>query len=297
MQVIIQIRREEVANKLTHSNTLLLILRAELRLGLRLEDWVVNPHRDRRNDRCADIGRLIVLMVELLDGLSHCLTEGRLVRTALWCVLTIDKRVVCLAIAITVGDNNLDILIHNVNRRIQRLTRKRIVDQVQKTILRDIRLIVKHHREAEVQIGIVLNHLLDILQIVAIWAKDLSVDNELHIGAISLRNSTLRAVSELQTLRKGYRASLAISHGTSKEVARQHIHSLDTDTIQTHRLLKGVATILTTRIHLAHRIGKSLQRNTTAIVTNRDLITLNLNLDALTSTHNELVDRVIDNLF
>ena len=73
MQVVIEVCREEVADKLTHRNTLLLILRAELRLCLRLKDRVVHPHRDSRNYRGTYICRLVVLVIELFDGLSHSL--------------------------------------------------------------------------------------------------------------------------------------------------------------------------------------------------------------------------------
>ena len=79
-------------------------------------------------------------------------------------------------------------------------------------------------------------------------------------------------------------------------MCREHIHRLDTHTVKTYRLLEGIATILTTRVHLAHSIRQRLQWNTTTIVAYRYLVSLDRNLDTLTSTHNKLVDGVIHNL-
>ena len=70
--------------------------------------------------------------------------------TTLRSVLTVNERVVRLAITVAVRDNNLDILARDMDRGIQWLVRHIVVDQVQKTILRDVGLAIKHDGKTEV---------------------------------------------------------------------------------------------------------------------------------------------------
>ena len=90
--------------------------------------------------------------------------------------------------------------------------------------------------------------------------------------------------------------SLAITHRTCSKLARQHIDSLNTHTVQTYGFLKGFTFILTARIHLTYGSRQRLQGNTSTIVAHRHDIILDGDFDTVTRTHNKLVNRVIHSL-
>ena len=216
--------------------------------------------------------------------------------TTLRCVLTIDKRVVALAITRAVSDNHVDILTRKVDRRIQRILREVVVHEVQKTILRHVLLTIEDNLQAEVKVCIVTHQLLDIVHIVAVLAENLLIDAEADKGTILLIYATLPAVGKLQTLGKSNRVRLAITHRARRKLARKHIHSLYTHTVQTYGLLEGVALVLTTRIHLTYGCRQRLERNTTTIVAHRNNIIFDGYLNLVADAHNKLVNRVIDRL-
>ena len=217
-------------------------------------------------------------------------------RTTLRGILAIDERVVALAIARTVGDNHVDILTRKVDGRIERILREIVVHQIQKTILRHVLLTIKDNLQAEVKVCIVTHQLLDIVHIVAILTENLLINAEADKCTILLVYATLPAVGKLQTLGKSNRMCLAITHRARRKLAREHIHSLHTHTIQTYGLLEGIALVLTTRIHLAHGCRQRLERDTTTIVSHRHDIILDGNLNSVACAHNKLVNRVIDRL-
>ncbi len=76
------------------------------------------------------------------------------------------------------------------------------------------------------------------------------------------------------------------------------IHRLHTHTVQSDTLLERLAVILTTGIQHAHSLDKFTLRNTTTIVAHADpQMIFDINLQSGSSSHLELVDRVIYHLF
>lgn len=117
-------------------------------------------------------------MIKLLDGLGDRFTESRLMRTALRGVLSIDERIVTLAVTRTVCDGHFDILARKVDRRIKRLLGHVLAQKVQQAVLRNIALTVETEGQPQIEVSIVANHLLDVLQIVGIVAEHLPVHTE-----------------------------------------------------------------------------------------------------------------------
>ena len=252
VQVVVEVLAQEIDHEVAHRDPGLDLLRAELDLGLRLEDRVGDLHRDGRDDRRADVRRIVVLVVELLDGLGDTLAEGRLVRTALRGVLAVYEREIALAVARAVGDGHLDVVAREVDRRIERILGHVLVQQVEQSVLRDVAAAVEAEREAQVQVGIVLDHLLDVLEVVGILPENLLIDAEGDVGAVLLRNTRLPAVALLEPLGEGDRAGLAVAHRARRELTREHVHGLDAHTVQAHGLLEGRAAVLAARVHLGN---------------------------------------------
>ena len=235
-------------------------------------------------------------MVELLDRFGDRLAEGRLVRTALRGVLPVDERVVALAVARPVRDGHLDVVAREVDRRIERRVGHLLVQQVQQTVLRDVGLAVELEGQAEVEVGVVLHHLLDVLHVVGVGAEHLLVHAERDQRAVALLHAALPAVALLDALREGDRAGLAVAHRTGGELARKHVDGLDAHAVQTDGLLESRTAVLAAGIHLADGRRERFERNAAPVVAHRDHIVGHRDLDLLAGTHDELVDRVVDDL-
>ena len=235
-------------------------------------------------------------MIKLLDGLGNGLAEGRLVRSALRGVLSVDKRIVALAVARAVGDGHLDILARKVDRRIERLLGHGLVEQVQQSVFRNVAPAVEREGKAQIQVGVVPDHLLDILHVVGVGAEDLLIDPERDERAVLLPDAALPPVALFDALGEGYRTRLAVADRTCREGARKHVHGLDTHAVQTHGLLEGRAAVLAARVHLRNGRGKRLERNAASVVADRYDIILDGDVDAVSGTHDELVHRVVDHL-
>ncbi len=160
-------------------------------------------------------------------------------RAALRRILAVDERIVALAVARAVGDDQLDVLAHQVDRRIERLLGHVLVEQVEQTVLRGVGLPVEPDREAAVQVGVVAHQLLDVLHVVGVAAEDRLVDAERNLGAVPLVDARLPAVALLKPLLEVNRMGLAAAHRTRAERTRKVVHGLDAHTVETHRLLEG----------------------------------------------------------
>ena len=297
VQIVVEVLSEEIHDELTHRQSGLDILRAELGLGLRLEYGVGDLDRDRRDDRGANVGRIVILVVELLDRLGHRLAERRLMRTSLRRILAVDERIVRLAVARAVRYDHFDVVAREVHGLVERLVRDVVVDKIEQSVLRDIGLAVERYRQAEVEIGVVLDHLLDILHVVGVVAEYLSVDAEAYVCSGRLADTRLAAVGKLDALRECYRARLAVAHRTRRELARKHVDGLDADAVKTHCLLACLAAVLAAGVHLAHGSRERFERYAAAVVAHPHRVVLDRDLDTLAGTHDELVDRVVDDLF
>ena len=126
MQVVIDLGLDEIAHKLvdTRSGRLVFlrhgrphVVRTQLGLGLALEHRFFHIEGYGRHDTVTDVGELLVLVVELLDGAGDVFLQGTLVRTALGGVLTVHKGIVFLAILVGMSEGNLNVLafqMHNI---------------------------------------------------------------------------------------------------------------------------------------------------------------------------------------
>ena len=274
VQVVVQMLAQEVHHEVAHRDARLNLLRAQLDFGLRLEDRVGHLDRDGGDNRRADVRRVVVLVVELLDGLGDGLAEGGLVRTALRGVLSVDERVVALAVARAVGDGHL----------------------VEQAVLRDVAPAVEPDGQPEVQIGVVLHHLLDILHVVGIGAEDLLVDAEGDEGAVLLVGVLLPALALFEPLGEGHLVGPAVAHRAGRELAREHVHRLDAHAVQTHRLLEGRAAVLAAGVHLRDGRRERVERDAAAVVAHGDQLPLDRDVDLASGAHDELVDRVVHHL-
>ena len=212
-------------------------------------------------------------------------------------VLTIDEGVVFLAILVGVGKGYLDILALQVDDGIKAIVGHAIGKQILQTIARDNAATIIHDGQTRVQVGIVAEHVLDDLVAIRIVLKQRVVGLEHDIGARLVIRGLSNVALEDTTL-EDHLAYLSVTIAMGFEMGTQEVDSLDTDTIHSHRLLKGLGVVLTTRIQLADGFDDLSLRDTTTIVANRDpQMVYNIDLNALASIHTELIDGVVDGFF
>ena len=123
MEVVIELLLHEVVDELIDAYTAggRHILRAQLHLGLRLEDGFLYIDSYRSDNAVADIHQFLVLIEELLDGTTDGFFVGLLVRTALYGVLAVDEREIFVVILVGMRQGYLNILALEVNNRIERI--------------------------------------------------------------------------------------------------------------------------------------------------------------------------------
>ena len=211
-------------------------------------------------------------------------------------VLAVHEREIALAVARSVGNGDLDILAREVDGLVERLLGHVLVQQVEQTVFRDVGLAVQPEGEAEVQIGVVLHHLLHVLHVVGVGAEHLLVHAERDEGAVLLLHAALPAVALLDPFGEGHRMGLAVAHRTGGEFAREHVHGLDAHAVQTHGLLEGLAAVLAAGVHLADGRRERLQGDAASVVAHRDPIVLDGDLHLTSGAHDELVHRVVHHL-
>ena len=296
VQVVVQVLGQKIDDEVAQRNPRFDLLRAQFDLGLRLEHRIGHTDRNGGDDRRADVRRIVILVIKLLDGLGDRFTESRLMRTALRGVLSIDERIVTLAVTRTVCDGHFDILARKVDRRIERLFGHVLAQEVQQAVLRNIALAVETEGQPQIEVSIVANHLLDILQIVGIVTEHLPVHTETDKRTVFLLHAALPAVALFEPLRESHRAGLAVAHRTGGKFARKHIDGLDADSVQSDGLLEGRTAVLAAGIHLADGRSEGLERNAAPVVADSHDVVLDRHVDLLAGAHDELIDRVVHHL-
>ena len=161
VQVVIQLPRDEI----NHESTDGLLARphhiaAQLRLGLALEHGIDDLDADGRLKPAAYIRGLVILLVETLQTLDDSLAKGILVRAAHGRMLPVDKGIVILPRLLLVRDGHLDVLILEVNGRVERGVRQLLIQQIRKPVLGGRVFAVQADHEPRVQVAVIAAHTL-----------------------------------------------------------------------------------------------------------------------------------------
>ena len=161
-------------------------------------------------------------------------------------------------------------------------------------------LIVEVERQPRVEVAVVAHERLHMAQVVVRVAKDLSVWREDDQGAVLLfvLPRLCWCMSDHLSPLVGDGRGLPLAPALDGKGRGERIDRLETDTVQTDRLLEGLRVDLGTRIHLRGRIDELAERYATTVVSYRDLIRLAIYRDAYLTTHahDKLIDRVVYHL-
>ena len=187
MQEVVHLVLDEVAHKLVDADSAVRLHRerAELNLCLALKLRFFDVDSNGCNDTCTDVAILIVLVVELLDSTCNVLLEGALVRTSLYGVLSVDERMVLLAVLlIGMRESNLYVVSLEMDDRIERLRGHGVGQEVLQTVARHDAAAVIVDFESGVEVCVVAQHSLDELCSELIVEEQGAVGLEIYVCAV-----------------------------------------------------------------------------------------------------------------
>ncbi len=273
------------------------VVRAELGLGLRLEDRLLHADGDSSVDGLADVGRVVVLLEVIADSLDQCFAERREVRAAHGGVLAVDERPVFLAVVGAVGERHLDVLALEVDDGVERLARELLGEEVLEAVLRAKGLAVECEGEAAVEEGVVPQHILDELGAVAeVAAEKLFVGRKLDERAVALGGLgdavVLLQLAPLEVDGLG----LALAEGLRAVDGGEGVDGLLADAVEADGFLESLRVVFRAGVDDGDAVEDLAQRDAAAVVADAQGALGQLDLDLAAAAHGELVDGVVDRL-
>ena len=229
-QVVVQVLGHEVVDVGAYGRTRLVVHHAvgvrllplphiggpELGLGLAFEVGLLNLYAYGSDHALTEVGRLVVLLEELLESLGNGFPVCREVGASVAGILAVDEGGDVLAVGVAVAEHYLYVLAHQVNRRIERGFAEVLVHQVEQAVFGLVSLPVEYQGQSLLEVGVVLDHSLDIVRVEGEVSEHQLVGNEAHQGAVLLGSRTLAAALELPALKTGPGA-LAVAVRTDVE--------------------------------------------------------------------------------
>ena len=191
----------------------------ELGLRLTLEVRLLNLYADRSYYALTAVLRSVVLLEEILECLGDGLTESGQMGSSVTGVLAVYERRDVLAVGVAVGQDDLDVLAHKMDRSIARGLGKIVVHKVQKAVLGLVGDSVQDYRQTFLQVGVVLDHGLHVVHVELEVPEHRAVRCEDHEGSVLLADFLFSvAVHKLSTLVAG--------PGTLSSSERLHVETL-----------------------------------------------------------------------
>ena len=297
MEIVVYFLLQEIAHILIDGFATIRRHRStsELNLGLTLEDRFFYVDGNGSHQSVSYVC-ILILAVELLDSLGNMLLEGTLMRTSLGGVLTVDEGIILLAILVSMGEGNLDVLALHVDDVVETFVGHIIAQQILQTMAAQDTAAIVHDGESGVQISIVAEHRFHEIIVEGIVLEQGIIRLEEDKGTV-LVLSIFHRVALQNTFLKLQMAHLSVAVRLYFEVGTEGIDRLHTHTVQTDALLERLAVVLTTGIQHTYSLNELALRNTTTIVAHADTqIVLDIDFQTGTCTHLEFIDRVVYHL-
>ena len=309
VEVVVHLFLDEVADKLVDAHAAqrerlaVFVLvgrhgeRTEFDFRLRFEHRLNHTHSDGRHQSVAHVLHVVVLAEILLDGARDVLFEGTLVRSALRGVLSIDKRVVFLAILPGVGEGDVDVFAFEVDDGVKPLRGHVVGEEIFQTVAGDDAAAVVENGQARVEIRVVAEHRFDELRVKSVIEEESRIGLEENVRAVLFFRLAAAVVDEFSAFEGGF-SELSVAAGAGHKAAREGIDSFQTHPVQSDRGCVLIVVVLTAGVQLRNGGNQTTEGNAAAVVADRSReFVRDFDFDFLTETLVELVDRVVDALF
>ena len=272
---------------------------AQLVLRLRLEERVLHADGHRADHALAHVVAVVALLRVFVHRLEQALAEGAQVRAAVAGVLAVDEGVETLAVAaVGVREAELQRLAREVQRRVNRLRVVRLQilhDQVVQAVARDELGAVVNQPQTAVQVAVVAQPTLDELRLELALLEDDRVRLELDERAVGLLGLALVLLLELALL-EGRLGELTVTMAPHRKLLRQRVDGLGADAVKADAELEDLAVVFRARVDLGNAVHELAQRDATPEVAHADVVALDSDFHLLAEAHDELVNRVINDL-
>ncbi len=268
---------------------------AELGLGLAFEDGLLDLDGDGAHNALADILGLVVFFVEVFEGLGDGFAVGGQMGAAVACVLAVDEGGDVFAVAVAVGEDDLDVFAFQVDEGIKGRLAQILGHEVQEAVLTLVGNAVQVQGKALFEVGVVLDHALHEFHVEGIVVEHLFVRREADEGAALFGRGLDGALQEVAPgeMRPG---ALALAVGGDVEVYGHGVDGLGAHTVHTHALLEVGVVEFAAGVQLRGGVHDFPERNAAAEVPDGDGAVLDGDVDPLAVSHGEFVDGVVDDL-
>jgi hypothetical protein len=298
VEVVVEMEAEKISDEGPHRLTARGHLgRAELGFGLRLEDGILDPHADRRDDARADVAGLELLLIIIAHRVDDRLAEGGEVGATHGGVLAVDEAVVFLARLLGVGEGHVDVVVGKVDDGVERrfAAGEILLEQVEKAVLRFELRTVERKGQPGVEVGVVPDHRLDELEVPRVMAEDRGIGLEGDDGAgMLVALVRLLHLSHDEALAELDRHGLVLAEGLDLEEGGKEIHRLDPNPVESDGFLERLAVVLRPRVDDGGAVLQLAEGDAAAVVADTNEAFLDLDVDLLAVAHDVLVDGIVD---
>ena len=163
VQIVVHLFFDEVAHELVYADSAVGYggQRPQFDFRLAFEERFFDVDGDARHQSVTDVAVIEVLAREIFDGLGNVFLEGTLMRAALGCMLSVDERIIFLAVLSRVGKGNFYVFSFQVDDRIEPVVGHIVVQQVYQPVAGMDAASVEHDGQSRVQVRIVAQHRFD----------------------------------------------------------------------------------------------------------------------------------------
>jgi len=191
------------------------------------------------------------------------------------------------------GDNHLDIRSGKVYGRIEGLFGHAFIDQVQQTVFGDEFGAVELHAQAFVQVGIMPDHFPDKIQVDRIVVEQGRVRLEFNQCPVFLTRLPL-AFFQQDTLGEYSETTPPFPEGFYIKPDGSCIYGLKAHPVQSHGFLKGFVIVFGPGIHFIGSLDHFSERDSPAVIPDRDNIVPYGNGDHLSIPHGIFINGVVN---
>ena len=298
VQVIVECLLDEVRHEAADGGAFgAHVLRAEFCLGLGFKNGFLDLDANGGADGGADIDRIKILFEEILNGLGEGLAEGGEVGAAHGGVLAIDEGVVILAVGVVVGKGDFDVLVLQVGDRVKRFAVEFVFEEIAETVLGFEFFTVVEEGEAAVEVGVVPEHILDVIVAEAALAEDFGVGIEAEFGAgAGVFGCGLVAFVLARDLAAGklYGAGFAFAKGLNGELGGEGVDGFDANSVEADGFLEGLGIVFRAGVDFGGAVLEFAEGDAAPVVAHVNVGAVDIDLNCFAVPHDEFVDGVVD---
>ena len=189
-------------------------------------------------------------------------------RTALRRMLAVYERIIFFSVLVAMSNHHFNILPFQMNDGIKWLGCHVFIQQIHQSVFRMKAFPVVQNRQSAVQKDIILQQGFNKFVFILIILEYRIIGYEYHLRTIGFGGRLYIRFLRDDGFVVFNLLAFSVTATDNQEITAQGIDSLNTDTIQTHRFLEGLAVIFSTGIHFAGDINDFAQRYTAAIIAN-----------------------------